>query len=122
MDITETKTLPNVKLCVGCDEVKDLNTGFYRAGKSFQKRCKECHNKNRSNYSHNKKTKEKKVTGFLKLPEDIQEKIKYDLYVKISCKKICEKYGLNYITFVRWRKSNKIPPYMPLEPPKLVRQ
>jgi len=109
------KKLPNVKLCESCEKVKDLHGEFYKAGRSYQKYCKGCHNKNRTKYPNNTKQKEKKKTGFLKLDPDIQEKIKYDLYVKINSKKISEKYGLNYITFVRWKKCGKIPPYAPKE-------
>ena len=115
--------IKNVKLCRECNEVKELNEkNFYKAGKSkktgkysYQKYCVPCHNAKRHEYKLTASKYVKKVNGFKALPEDIQEKIKYDIYVKISYKEIAEKYNINYGTFASWRRKNEITPYIPTE-------
>ena len=111
-------TSPQVKLCPDCNFVKPLETGFYRAGtKNYQSRCKPCHNKRRNNYapSISNQTYIKKKIGFEKLDEKIQKNIIYDLYVKLNFKKISQKYNLNHTTTMRWRRTGKIPDYVPTE-------
>ena len=108
----------DVKLCQKCQEVKELKTGFYKSGeKCWQKYCKLCHNASRSKYATNT-VYEKKPTGFNKLPEALQEKIKYDIYVKINFKDICKKYKteypqVKYQTLLRLNREGKIPKYQP---------
>lgn len=92
------------KLCKNCNEVKNLEGGFYRAGNSWQKYCIPCHNSKRCNYSHVYKY-EKRPKGFSKLPEDIRNKILYDISVRINYKEISEKYNLKYKTLLSWKKK-----------------
>ena len=99
-----------LKKCLMCEEVKFLDIDYYKAGSSWQKYCKVCHNKKRKEYKNNSKYIKRK-TGFLKLPQEIQEKIKYDMYVRVSMKDICIIYNLNYITFCRWKKKGQITQY-----------
>jgi len=104
----------NVKLCVGCAKVKTLEGGFYRAGKSWQKFCKLCHNEKRNDYVHNGNNYKKKPTGFEKIPADLQKKIQYDIKVRINFKDIAEKYkneGIKYQTLLNWNKKGLIPKY-----------
>ena len=108
------KIRKNVKLCSGCDQVLELKDNFYKAGQYWQKTCKKCHNAKRKTYAFNKVTKKKREprpTGFKKLDKETQEKIKYDFYVKITRKKIADKYGIKYVTLTRWFNSNQIDLY-----------
>jgi len=92
-----------VKLCVGCQEVKPLSTGYYKAGVSWQKRCKKCYLVKTKKYI-------KKPQGFYKLDKEIQEKIKYDIYVRVNYKEIAKKYNIKYPTLLNW-KLKGIPAY-----------
>ena len=111
-------TSSQVKLCQDCNFVKPLETGFYRAGvKHYQSLCKPCHNKRRSDYKqlpYNLKYVKRPV-GFAKLDKEKQQKIMYDIYVKLNFTKISKKYGLNHTTMMRWRRNGKIPDYIPTE-------
>lgn len=99
----------NVKLCVKCSIVKDLHNEFYRAGKSWQKYCKSCHNKRKVNYV-------KKQIGFMKLPDELKKNIVYSIYIKKNIKTIYAENkeanpNLNYQTLLRWYKLKQIPEY-----------
>lgn len=95
------------KLCKMCNEVKDLEKDFYKAGKSYQKYCIPCHNKKRYDYPHTYKY-EKKLKGFGKLPEETRKNILYDISVRINYKEIAEKYGLKYLTLLSWKRKGLI--------------
>lgn len=106
----------SVKFCVGCQKVKPLETDYYKAVIGYQKRCKICHNKKRKEYPNIRKPYIPKKNGFQKLPEELQEKIKYDIYVQINFKDIWLKYKdeypmLKYQTMLRWNRKGKIPEY-----------
>ena len=107
--MSETKT-QNVKLCTGCGTVKNLETDYYKAGTSWQKLCKVCHNRGRGNY--NRIEYQRKPKGFDKLPEETQKKIIYDTYIKINFKKIAAKYDVKYPTLLSWKKKGLIPAYV----------
>lgn len=104
--------MPNVKLCRKCNVVKELETDYYRAGKNWQKYCKICHNKDRPKYKPAKYKYVRKGTGFCRVPKEIQEKIIYDFYVKISGREIAETYGLKQATLLGWRRKGQIPDYV----------
>ena len=97
---------PQLKLCRKCNVVKDLNQGYYRAGKYYHKFCIACHNemrnlwKNRSSKSHY----QKRPVGFARLEKNIQDSILYDLSVRINMKEVAQKYSLNYLTLLAWKK------------------
>ena len=95
------------KLCRNCEKVKPLETGYYKAGTSYQKYCIQCHNEKRRNYASTYKYT-KKPKGFAKLPEELREKILYDISVRINYKEIAEKYGLKYTTLLRWKRKGQI--------------
>ena len=108
-----------VKLCTRCNEVKPLSEGFYRAGKSWQKYCKICHNEKRVEYKMTSSYKPK-PTGFKKLPEELQKKIIYDIYVRVNFKDIWRKYKdeypqIKHQTLLKWNRANQIPEYEPPE-------
>jgi hypothetical protein len=88
-----------------------METGYYKAGKSWQKFCKLCHNKKRYEYKIAPKKYDKKNTGFSKLDKDIQDKIIYDLHVKISYKEVSAKYKIPYPTLLSWKRKKLIPAY-----------
>ena len=92
------------KLCRKCDQVKDLEGGFYRARQSYQKYCIPCHNAKRYDYAQTYKY-EKRPKGFEKLSEDLREKILYDISIRINYKEIAEKYGLKYTTLLSWKRK-----------------
>lgn len=101
-----------VKLCTGCDKVKILENDFYKAGNSWQKYCKICHNEKRGDYVHKGTKYKKRLTGFEKIPIELQKKIQYDIRVKINFKDIAEKYkneGIKYQTLLKWNRKGLIP-------------
>ena len=109
---TETEPTPAVKLCVGCQATKNLSGGFYRAGNSWQKYCKPCHNTRRNNTPRVSKYV-KKQTGFGKLSPELQEKIKYDIYVRINFKDISKRYPeVKYQTLLLWNRKKQIPKWI----------
>ena len=105
-----------VKLCVGCQQVKPLEGGYYKTKNCWHKYCKKCHNAKRNDYPPSKYTYIRKPTGFKKLDEELQKKIIYDLYVGINFKDIYRKYketypNLKYHSLIRWDRLNQIPEY-----------
>lgn len=113
--MTTQEEKKQMKLCIKCQKVKQLEGGFYKAGKSWQKLCKICHNERRIEYANNKPYK-KRPTGFAKLPEDLQKKIIYDVYVRVNFKDIWGKYKdeypkLKHQTLCRWSRLGQIPDY-----------
>jgi hypothetical protein len=108
-----------VKLCCGCKKVKPLEGSYYRAGsKSYQKRCKICHNKKRSDYIFKRKEYIPRPTGFKKLPEELRHKIIYDIYVNMTMKDIWRKFKeeyppLSHQSLLRWKREGQIQEYDP---------
>ena len=96
-----------MKLCRKCEQVKELEGGFYRAGNSYQKYCIPCHNQRRHDYAQTHKY-EKIPKGFSKIPEDIRKKILYDISVMINYKEIAEKYGIKYQTLLSWKRKGHL--------------
>jgi len=92
------------KLCKNCNEVKILEEGFYRAGGSWQKYCIPCHNSKRCEYGRTYKYV-KRPKGFEKLPEDLRNKILFDISVRITYKEISQKYNIKYKTLLSWKKK-----------------
>ena len=104
-----------MKYCCKCEKVKELKGGFYKAGNSWQKLCKICHNERRIEYAQNNMYKPRPV-GFKKLPEDLQKKIIYDIYVRINFKDIYNKYKdeypqIKHQTLLKWNREKQIPTY-----------
>ena len=119
LKIIDLKKLKSgVKLCNKCNKVKSLSTGFYKAGSSWQKYCKPCHNERRSEYDNPNHYTPRPI-GFLKLPEELRNKIIYDIYVRVNFKDIQKKYKpeypemCSYITLLKWNKAGQIPTYDP---------
>ena len=101
--MTEQKE-KQMKLCRMCNTVKELEGGFYKAGKSYQRNCIPCHNVKRYDYPH-KTNYKKRPKGFSKLDEDIRKKILYDISVRINYKEIAEKYNIKYTTLLSWKRK-----------------
>jgi hypothetical protein len=111
----KVKKIKTVKLCSKCEKVKTLIGGFYKAGSSYQKLCKLCHNEKRLEYP-NKQDYTAKPTGFLKLPEALRKKIIYDVHVQVNFKDIWKKYKTEYPqvkhqTLLRWNRLGQVPDY-----------
>lgn len=114
--MTSIKVKTQMKYCSKCEKVKELEGGYYKAGKSWQKLCKICHNESRIEYASNK-VYIPKATGFLKLPEELQKKIIYDIYIRINFKDIYHKYKEDYPkikhqTLLKWNREKQIPDYV----------
>jgi hypothetical protein len=112
MTLNEEKKM---KYCSKCEKVKELSGGFYKAGNSWQKLCKICHNERRIEYASNRVYIPKAI-GFKKLPEDLQNRIIYDIYVRINFKDITNKYKTEYPklkhqTLLKWNREKQIPKY-----------
>lgn len=97
-----------MKLCEECNSVKDIEKDFYKAGKSYQRLCKPCHNSKRRNYKVSHKPYVPKETGFNKLSEEIRNSILYDISVKVNYKKIAKKYDIKYSTLCYWKRNNTL--------------
>ncbi len=96
-----------MRICCECKIDKDLDKDYYRAGKWYQKRCKRCHNKQKTIYNR-KCNKIYKKVGFNKLEIEVKEDIIKLLNEKIPYTKICKKYNINYFTFTSWKRKNLI--------------
>lgn len=137
MDLQKVEkiTSDGIKHCKGCNKIYSIEKDFYVCKGIIQVLCKKCHNENRTRNARIKreeklKNKEenidevvekkpryiKKVKGFDKLPEDLQKKISFDIFVNKTFMSIYTSYvkeypDLNYQTLVYWSKSGKIPKY-----------
>ena len=105
--------------CYECKEVLLIETNFYKTKSFFQGRCKRCSNKKRLDYPI-KNYYKKKVSGFQSLPEELQKKIIYDIYIRLKFVDIYKKYknefpSLKYHNLINWHNTNKIPDYQPIE-------
>ena len=103
------------KLCVGCGITKSLDDDYYKAGASYQKKCKPCHNKQRVachklNYKPRKK-------GYAKLSMSTRSKIEYCIHTGVSGKDISRLCDVKYSTFNRWKRNGDIPPWGDRPPP-----
>lgn len=99
--MTEVKT----KKCKDCQEVKPLDTDFYKAGPSWQSRCKRCHNKNRVNYKNN--------AGYVRRPykfknEDFIKKIKELRKQNKKWKIIAQEVNIPYQSLIQFKRLNNI--------------
>jgi hypothetical protein len=104
--------MSGVKMCSNCQVAKNLEEDFYKAGKSWQRYCKPCHNARRLDYPRQKAKRVLKLKGFAKLSEEIQNNIKYDIYVRIAFTDIARKYDIKYSTLLSWKRKG-IPPHVP---------
>lgn len=104
----------SVKLCSKCETTKPLIGGYYKAGNSWQKLCKVCHNSTRKSYTNTYRYVKKPI-GFKKLSQDLQDKIIYDVHVRINFKDICIKYPeLKHQSLTRWNRAGQIPEFIPI--------
>lgn len=107
------------KLCSECNVVKPLEGGYYKTNKWWHKKCKDCHNSKRLNYSINSnKSYVPRAKGWMKLPETLRNKIMYDIYVRVNFKHIHQKYKdeefmPSHQTLLRWNRNGQIPKYIP---------
>jgi len=100
-----------MKCCKRCLEIKPI-THFYKAGKSYQSRCKPCHNifrkENRQKYklNHPLQTKQR-GNGFKELPEETRAEIlKYLGTMPLT--KLAIKFDLNCNTLRSWKQRGHL--------------
>lgn len=107
-----TSKAENVKLCRGCDTVKNVSE-FYKSGVKdlIQSKCKKCSCKDRNKYKRSKQIYIKKKKGFDALSEEVKKSILYDLHIKKTKKSIAEKNNIKYNTFLCWVKKDTFPKY-----------
>ena len=97
--------IKETKLCIGCNVEKPF-TEYWLAvrGKHerYHSRCNPCHSiKRRANLGP------LKILGFAALGPDIQKDIVLMLSVKEKKKRIADKHGIKYPTFLKWCKTGK---------------
>jgi len=102
----------NMKFCRSCRTAKVLETSFYKAGRSWQAFCKDCHNKNRAKFRYAPRPSVKKPKGWDILNTEVKDTIRYCLYVRISCREISRITNIKYTTLMNW-KFKGIPPWNP---------
>ena len=93
------------KQCKDCKRFKPLDTDFYRAGGSWQSRCKPCHNINRKNYANNHHY-EKRVCKYKN--EDFINKVKN---LRTENKKWCvisQELNIPYQSLIQFKRMNNI--------------
>lgn len=121
------------KTCIGCRMELDTETSFYRAGNTWQSRCKACHNSKRNEYYVRKPSTEhqravrreryrrnhpkvenapRKPIGLDNVSEDVKLQLKQLVADgKVSLTKISREVGLPYHSMVYWRKTGRLIPY-----------
>ena len=90
------------KYCKQCDTIKPID-GFYRAGKSYQTRCKPCHNTYRQALRL-AKPKPPRLNGFQKLPQETRDEImKY--YNTMPLTTLAKRVNVNRNTMATWKRK-----------------
>lgn len=92
------------KVCSICHLVLSIEQ-FYKAGNYYQKNCKKCHNRKRTQLNIQKNGKR---NAFQKQPEEIQKLIIKGLEDGKKLKHICIDYNLNYPNFSAYRRNGYI--------------
>ena len=98
MDATRTKQ------CKDCGIIKPVSTDFYKAGTSFQTRCKPCHNKSRSNYRYTYTPRPYKH----KTPENIEKIKKLREQNKMKWTKISKELNIPYQSLIQIKNAKSI--------------
>jgi hypothetical protein len=97
------------KICPTCNVEKTIDTGFYKAGRYYQRLCKPCHNHlGVGRYARKVANTTKKKKGFSKLPIDTQKEILEHLNSFHNYKLTAAKFNIGYSTFMGWRYKNLI--------------
>ena len=88
------------KYCKQCDIIKPIDE-FYKAGKSYQSRCKPCHIIHRRELRQ-ALPKKVRLNGFLALPEETRTDILKHLNT-MPLTKLAENFNLNKNTLTSWK-------------------
>ena len=96
------------KKCKQCLKILPT-TEYYKAGKSFQSRCKPCHNSHRLTYNGNKRIRPYKQTIINNLTKEQKDIINEYFKNKTSLKELAQKLNVNYSTVRVWSCKNMIP-------------
>lgn len=98
------------KYCKQCQQIKPI-TDYYKAGTSWQSRCKPCHAiygaANRRKRPKPPKERKQRINNFQKLSPEIQQSIIKHLYTMPHSKN-ARMHGINVYTFHSWRKRGII--------------
>jgi hypothetical protein len=94
---------PIMKSCLGCSIVFEREAHFFRAGDTWQSRCKRCHVIKRRDYKDNR-VYVKKGRGWASYSDEKKADIKQMFTNKIKPPVIKEKYTVCLATVYSWRK------------------
>ena len=95
------------KYCKDCETIKPM-TDYYRAGKSWQVRCKPCHNKYREGIRQ-KKPIIARVNPFHKLPKETQDEVLL-YYGTMPLTTLAKRVNINVQRMYGWRKRGLLVP------------
>lgn len=96
----------NEKYCVSCQQVKNREQDFYKAGSYVQTRCKPCHNQYRKavvSYTTNRKQRPPSKT-FDSLSNEKQQDILTDLKT-MRLLPVSKKNNVSYALMRQWKKG-----------------
>jgi hypothetical protein len=95
--------MSTMKICKDCQQTLNREENFYKAGASYQSRCKQCHILKRREYKYNR-VYEKKGRGWESYPEEKRNDIKKLFDDKVKPKEIKVKYDVCMPTVYKWKK------------------
>ena len=93
----------STKRCVECKEEKDKEECFFKAGTSYQSRCKPCHNAYRMTCA--RKPQPKSGSGINKLSTVEKTKLKEMIEAHKSIKDITAEFNMSVPGVYKWRKK-----------------
>lgn len=104
------KPLPPDKTCLSCKQILNREQHFYKAGASYQSRCKPCHIEYRKQFpfTRTKSAYVPKPTGFAKLSPEKQEHLKSLISENKTFKELATLTDIKYATLLSWRKKKQI--------------
>jgi hypothetical protein len=93
------------RICKGCQQEKDLATGFYiHHGNKYDRTCRECKLK--------RLHVERKVSGYAALPQATKDVITNGLRDGKRCSKIAVEAGIKYTTLWYWMRTDQVHPIL----------
>jgi hypothetical protein len=102
-----------LRTCQKCNEVKDLESEFYRHhGVVFHSVCKACRRVQSSELSRRRLRRPPKPTGFARLPVDRQRILQDAVQAGKSIRQIANECDVKYSTLSAWLRAGTIPPVL----------
>jgi len=96
-----------LKYCKGCEYILQV-TNFYKAGKTYQARCKPCYNQQRK-LLRDQKPKKVKSSPFKKLDKETQDGVLKHLNM-MPLTKIADKFNIKRHALATWKKRGMLVP------------